>query len=94
MPPVPDDRRLSALPSVRARTLAFVAILFAGAAGGLIGASFVGLTCDGDCGTAQGLGGVAGALFAAGGVAVVAVLVLRAMGEWRRFQDEDVSPQD
>ena len=89
MPPVPDDRRLSALPSVRARWLAFVGILVAGLAGGLIGSSFVHLTCHGDCGTAQGVGAVAGAGFAAGGVAVVSVLVLRAMGEWRRVQSED-----
>ncbi|MEY2478498.1 MAG: hypothetical protein QOG87_3813 [Actinomycetota bacterium] len=88
MPPVPDDRRLSALPSVRARWLAFVAILVAGIAGGLIGSSFVHLTCDGNCGTAQGIGAVGGAMFAAGGVAVVSVLVLRAMGEWRRVQSE------
>ena len=86
MPPVSDDRRLSALPSVRARWLAFVGILVAGIAGGLIGSSFVHITCDGDCGTAQGVGAVAGAVFAAGGVAVVSVLVLRAMGEWRRVQ--------
>lgn len=88
MPAVPDDRRLSALPSVRARVLAFVAILFAGAAGALIGGSFIGLTCDGDCGTAQGAGAVGGAVFAAGGVAVVSVLVLRAMNEWRKIQSE------
>ena len=86
MPLVPDDRRLSALPSVRARGLAFFAILIAGVAGGLIGSSFVHLTCDGNCGTARGVGAVAGAVFAAGGVAVVSVLVLRAMGEWRRVQ--------
>jgi hypothetical protein len=88
MPAVPDDRPLSALPSVRARGLAFVAILFAGLAGGLIGGSFVHLTCHGDCGTAEGVGAVAGAVFAAGGVAIVSVLVLRAMGEWRRIRDD------
>ena len=88
MPAVPDDRPLSALPSARARALAFVAILFAGLAGGLIGSSFVHLTCDGDCGTAEGVGAVAGAVFAAGGVAIVSVLILRAMGEWRRLKDD------
>ena len=88
MPLVPDDRRLTALPSVRARWLAFVAILVAGLAGGLIGSSYVHLTCDGDCGTAQGIGAVGGAVFAAGGVAIVSVLVLRAMGEWRRVQSD------
>jgi hypothetical protein len=82
------DRSLSALPSVQARWLAFVAILVAGGAGGLIGYSFVDISCHGDCGTASGLGAVIGAVIAAGGVAVVAVLVLRAMGEWRRIQAE------
>ena len=88
MPTVPDERRLSALPSVKARWVAFLAILFAGGAGALIGSSYVSLTCEGDCGTAQGIGAVAGGLFAAGGVAIVAVLVLRAMGEWRRIQSQ------
>jgi hypothetical protein len=77
------DRPLSALPSRRARALAFLAILVAGVCGGLIGSSFVNLQCHGDCSTASGIGAVAGALAGAGGVAVVAVLVLRAMGEWR-----------
>lgn len=88
MPVVSDERPLSALPSVRARWLAFVAILLAGAVGALIGNSFVRITCRGDCGTAEGIGTVIGAAFAAGGVAVVSVLVLRAMGEWRRVQAE------
>jgi hypothetical protein len=88
MPAVSDDRRLSALPSVRARVLAFAAIVLAGLAGGLIASSFVHLTCHGNCGTAQGVGAVAGAVFAAGGVAIVSVLVLRAMGEWRRVRSE------
>jgi len=81
---VPDDERLSALPSTAARALAFVAILVGGLCGALIGSSFVGLQCRGDCATAKGLAAVIGALIAAGGVAVVAVLTLRAMGEWRQ----------
>lgn len=85
---LPGDRPLSALPSRRARVLAFVAIVVAGASGALIGASFVGLQCD-DCTTATGVAAVVGGLVAAGGVAVVAVLVLRAMGEWRRLQPPD-----
>jgi hypothetical protein len=35
-----------------------------------------------DAGAAAGIGGLIGAVFAAGGVGVVAVLVLRAMAEW------------
>lgn len=86
-----DDRAgplTSALPSSAARVLAFAAIVLAGACGGLIGYGVADLQCTGNCGTAVGLGALAGAVVAAGGVAVVAVLVLRAMGEWRVIQHE------
>ena len=79
---------MSALPSTRARVLAFVAILLGGLTGGVIGAGFATLTCHHGCGTQGGIGGIVGALLGAGGVAVVAVLTLRAMGEWRRIQLE------
>jgi hypothetical protein len=72
----------SALPSVQARALAFLAILVAGICGALIGFAFVRLQCHGNCSTPKGLGALGGGAFAAGGVAVVAVLTLRAMGEW------------
>lgn len=85
---MPDDRRLSALPSARARVLAFVAIIVAGLAGGVIGWSFVGLQCKGNCTTPSGIGAVVGGGITAGGVAIVAVLGLRAMGEWRRLEAE------
>jgi len=78
----------SALPSRGARALAFVAIIVAGVCGGLIGYAIVDVSCHGSCATPDGLGALTGAVFAAGGVAVVAVLVLRAMGEWRRIQEE------
>lgn len=81
----PGDRPLSAIPSRRARALAFAAILVGGLCGALIGSSFVRIQCERDCSTASGIAGVIGGLVAAGGVAVVAVLVLRAMGEWRRL---------
>ena len=84
----PADRPLSALPSVRARALAFLAIIVAGTAGALIGYSFVKLQCHGSCGTPNGIGAVVGGSVAAAGVAVVSVLTLRAMGEWRRIQEE------
>lgn len=76
---------MSALPSRRARALAFLAILVAGGCGALIGSSFVGLQCD-DCDAATGAGALVGGLLAAGGVAIVSVLVLRAMGEWHRLE--------
>jgi hypothetical protein len=83
------ERPLSALPSPRARALAFGAILLAGACGAVIGWSFVTLQCTGDCTTPGGLGAVVGGLVAAGGVAVVAVLTLRAMGEWKTIKERE-----
>ena len=87
---MPDEvtrRPLSAIPPPVARALAFVAVLIGGLAGGLIGFGFVDLQCTGDCTTASAVGAVIGAILAAGGVAIVAVLALRAMGEWRELQD-------
>jgi hypothetical protein len=81
------DRPLSALPSPLARAVAFVAICLAGLAGGLIGSALVELQCDGDCALPRGLGIFAGAVIAAIGMSVVAVLVLRALGEWRELGD-------
>ena len=86
-PNAPTDASLSALPSPAARVAAFVAICLAGLAGALIGYSLVELQCDGDCAVPLGLGLFAGAVLAAGGMSVVAVLVLRALGEWRELQD-------
>ena len=86
---VPDERPVgpaSALPPVGARVLAFVAILVGGACGGLIGAGVVNLQCSGDCTTPASAGGLTGAVVGALGVAVVAVLALRAMGEWRTIE--------
>jgi len=79
---------LSALPSSGARVLAFIAILVGGLCGGLIGYGFVDLQCTGDCDTATAVGALVGALVAAIGTAVIAVLVLRAMGEWREILAE------
>ena len=79
----------SALPSVTARLLAFLAILLGGLCGGLIGWSVSDLQCTGDCTTWNGAGAVIGATAGAGGVGIVAVLVLRAMAEWRRELEVD-----
>jgi hypothetical protein len=83
--PAPTDtgaRIDSALPPPGARYLALGAIVVAGMCGGLIGWKVADLQIAGDSQLIPGLIGVLGAAFAAGGVAVVAVLVLRAMGEW------------
>ncbi len=79
----------SAAPPTSARVLAFLAILVGGAAGALIGFAVTDLQCDGDCGVATGLGLLVGAVLGAVGVGVVAVLVMRAMGEWRTIRDQD-----
>ena len=76
----------SALPPTGARILAFIAILVGGACGGLIGYGFADLQCTGDCTVLAGGAGVLGALIGAVGVGVVAVLALRAMGEWRTVE--------
>jgi hypothetical protein len=46
----------------------------------------VNVQCTGDCTTSSALGGLTGAVVGALGVAVVAVLALRAMGEWRTIE--------
>lgn len=100
--------RPTALPSVTARLLAFVAILVGGLSGGLIGYAFTDLQCGPDhptnaraqiaaaadrgCNAWSGVGGVVGAVVGAGGTGVVAVLVLRAMSEWRRDLDVEDPP--
>lgn len=82
-----SERPVSALPSPKARLLAFLAIMVAGTCGALIGWSFVQIGCTRNCTTVGGAGAVVGGLVAAGGVAVVAVLTLRAMGEWRTIKE-------
>ena len=84
-----DQRPLSAIPPHAARVIAFVAILRGGLAGGLIGFALVDLQCEGDCGVAKGIGLLVGAVLCAGGMAIVGVLALRAMGEWREITDRE-----
>jgi hypothetical protein len=103
-PPAPydavmPDSRLSddletALPSVGARIIAFVAIVIAGIAGGIIGYAFVDLQTTGDAALATGIGALVGAVVTAGGTAVVVVLTLRAMGEWRTIKERDPDAED
>ena len=81
------SRPLSALPSPLARAVAFVAVLVAGLAGGLIGWALVDIQCSGDCTVPNGIGLFTGATLTAFGMGVVAVLVLRALGEWREMAD-------
>jgi hypothetical protein len=60
-------------------------VVIGGAAGGLIGYGFVDLQSDSD--TWPAVGALVGALVFAAGTAVLAVLVMRAMGEWRQMRD-------
>lgn len=78
---------LSALPSRVARIMAFIAILIGGAAGGLIGYALADVQSDDAGNIAHGIGILLGSIFSAGGTAIVAVLVLRALGEWREIAD-------
>lgn len=82
-----DERPLSALPSPLARVLAFAAILVGGFGGAVIGYALVDIQYDGSSDLPRGLGLLIGAVIAAGGTAIVAVLVLRALGEWRDIGD-------
>lgn len=85
---VPDPTvSLSALPSTSARVLAYLAILLGGLAGGTIGYALVDAMCEGNCDVPLGLGIFFGSIITAGGTAIVAVLVLRALGEWREISD-------
>lgn len=72
-----------------ARAIAFVVILLGGLAGGLIGYALVDLQYDGESAVPGGVGLLVGAVACAAGLAVVAVLALRAMGEWREIQDRE-----
>lgn len=95
MPPTtPPSEPESALPSVGARVIAFAAIIVAGIAGGIIGYSFVDLQTTGDAALATGLGALIGAVITAVGTAVVVVLTLRAMGEWRTIKQRDPEAED
>lgn len=87
--PPNQDYAPTSLPSLGARILAFSAILLGGLFGGLIGYGFTDLQCDGGCATSAGIVGVVGAIIGAVGVGIVAVLALRAMGEWRTIQHRD-----
>lgn len=69
-------------PTRGARLLAVLSILLAGLCGGLIGYVVMDLQCRDGCSTAAGFVGLASAVGCAAGVAIVAVLALRASAEW------------
>ena len=85
-PPAAPDYAPSSLPPTGARVLAFLAIVVGGVCGGLIGYGFTDLSCADDCSALAGGVGLLGAVIGAAGVGVVAILALRAMGEWSSRQ--------
>lgn len=77
-----EQRPSSAIPPVAARVIAFVTILLAGSIGGLIGYFLGSAGTSSPSPLGVGIAILIGSVSAAGGTAVVAVLGLRAMGEW------------
>lgn len=72
------------LPSRTAFLLAFLSILSAGLFGGIIGYGLGDISAEDGGSLEPVLWAVVGAVVAAGGVGIVAVLVLRAQAEWRQ----------
>jgi hypothetical protein len=84
-PPEPDPAEEPAppmLPSRGAFLLAFGSVVLAGILGGIIGYGIADVSSQSDI--SHLLGTFVGSVIGAGGVGIVAVLVLRAMAEWRR----------
>ena len=77
------------LPSRGVYLVAFGAVVLAGLLGGIIGYGIADVSSQSD--VSHVVGALVGALIGAGGVGVVAVLVLRAMAEWRRHGPPDRS---
>lgn len=79
------------LPSRTAFLLAFGAVVLAGLFGGIIGFGIADVGSHSD--TSRLVGTFVGAVVGATGVGVVAVLVLRAMSEWRRQRPGPTAPR-
>jgi hypothetical protein len=75
------------LPSRSAFLLAFGGVVLAGILGGIIGFGIADVSSQSDA--SHLIGVFVGSLFAAAGVGIVAVLVLRAMAEWRRQNPQE-----
>lgn len=75
--------KLSALPSVFARAIAFASILLGGAMGGTLTYGVMKVFTGKTTGATIGVWMILGAVGTALGVGVLATIALRAMGEWR-----------
>ncbi len=85
----PDDELVlkaghPGVPSRSAVALAILGVVVAGTFGALIGWGLVDVSQSDSSASPLILGAAIGALVSAGGVTIVAILVLRAMVEWRR----------
>lgn len=81
------------MPTRTAFLLAFASVVVAGLFGGIIGYGLADVGCTGDCEGAKLFGTLIGSTVAAGGVGIVAVLVLRAMAEWKRKPRDPNAPR-
>jgi len=87
--PAPDDELVlraghPGVPTRSAVVLAVLGVVVAGIFGALIGWGLADVSQTDASGAVLVVGAAVGAIVAAGGVTIVAVLVLRAMVEWRR----------
>ena len=81
-----DDAAIPDHPNVPSRTaviLAYGSVLIAGCFGVMIGWGLADITCTDQCTLEKAVAAIVGGAAAAAGAGVVAVLVLRAMNEWR-----------
>ena len=81
---MPDTFDTGPGPSRAAFFLAYAGVVLAGLAGAAIGYGWADIGCHGNCGTSLAVATIVGAVLVATGTGVIAVLVLRAMAEWRR----------
>jgi hypothetical protein len=78
-------------PNVPLRTAVlsvFAGVVVAGLSGAVIGWALAGIECTGACATWKGLGALAGAVVTSAGAAIVGVLALRAMSQWRHHHPD------
>jgi NhaP-type Na+/H+ or K+/H+ antiporter len=81
---VPDTFDTGPGPSRFAFLLAYAGVVLTGFVGALIGYGWADIGCTRDCGTDLAVAMIVGGIIGAVGAGVIAVLVLRAMAEWRR----------
>lgn len=86
-PNLPLGATQHSTPSHRGLLVAtFCMIVMGGSAGAAIAFGLVDIGCHGNCATPRSVAILGGALIGSIGVAVIAVLVLRAMVEWELHQ--------